>query len=139
MKPLLDFIKGVIIIFLAFIVVLLVSLPHDIIINSIAEGSAKKHIPLGTQAELISIVIVFLAGFFASMLVCALAGTQRKILLMILICLFLFADLFSVFTDLVDTSLFYRIAIVAIVPLEIWAGCRVVKKSRYMTINTLII
>jgi hypothetical protein len=139
LKPLLDFIKGVIIIFLAFVVVLLVNLPHDIIINSITEGSAKKHVPIGTQAELISVVIVFLAGFFASILVCALAGTQRKILLMVLVCLFLFADLFSVFTDLVYTSLFYRIAIVAIVPLEIWAGCSVIKKSRYTMINTLII
>ncbi|WP_205411257.1 hypothetical protein [Mucilaginibacter pineti] len=118
---------------------LLVNLPHDIIINSITEGSAKKHVPIGTQAELISIVIVFLAGFFACMLVCALAGTQRKILLIVLVCLFLFADLFSVFTDLVHTSLFYRIAIVAIVPLEIWAGCGVVKKRKYIMATTLII
>jgi hypothetical protein len=118
------------IIILGFVVIILINLPHDTIINAIGNGTAKNHIPIGMQAEVISAIIIFLAGFLASIVVGLLAGKRRNGLLIILALLFLAADLQAVLTNLVSTSIGYRIAMVAMVPIEVWAGFLVTKKSK---------
>lgn len=122
MKTLLLVLKCIAIIILGFVVIILVNLPHDAIINAFWSGTAKNHLPLGLHAEVLSAIIVFLAGFLSSIVVSLLAGKQRKLLLIILTILFLAADLQAVLTDLGSTSIGYRIAIVALVPIQVWAG-----------------
>jgi len=130
MKPLLVILKSIGVILLGFVVIVLVNSPHDLIINTVSKGTAKNNVPAGTQAELISIGIVFLAGVFATIVVYILGGQQRKKLLVILVILFLLADLTGVFTSLAGTSLFYRIVIIVIIPLEVWVGFLAGKKLK---------
>lgn len=117
------------IVILAFIIIVLVNLAHDPLINTITAGHVKNHIPNGQVSELISLAVVFIAGFLAAMAVSLLAGKQRLLLLAILTVLFLAADLRAVLTDLTTTDLWYRILFVLLVPLEVWAGYRVIKNS----------
>jgi len=122
MKTFTMILKCIGILILSFIVIIIVNSGHDPLINAIVAGHAKDHIPSGQTAELISLAIVFVAGFLAAIVVSLLAGKQRVILLSILTVLFSAADLHAVLTDLAVTDLWYRILTVSTVPLQVWTG-----------------
>jgi len=122
MKTFIIIFKCIGIVILSFIVIIIVNLSHDPLINAIVPGQTKDHIPAGSTAEMISLVVICVAGFLASMVVSLLAGKQRLILLWILLVLFLAADLQAVLTDLALTDLWYRVLTISSVPLQIWLG-----------------
>jgi hypothetical protein len=124
--------KSIGVLLLGYVAVMLVNLPHDRIINGIYPGGAREAVPVTPPAELVSCGILFLAGVAAGVVVYLLGGPRRKVLLLIITGLFLLTDLFAVLGPLANTSLWYRLAVVALVPLEIWVGYAVGKKIRPM-------
>lgn len=124
--------KSIGILLLGFAVIFIVNAPHDFVINTIAKGTARNQIPFGTQAEVISGCFVFVAGILASMLVYLLGGKQRNLLLIILAILFLLTDLSAAFSQSLSiTSIYYRVGIVLILPLEIWIGYFVGRRLKF--------
>ena len=117
---------------LGLLALVTVNFSHDYVINSLAAGSATDHIPLTTQAEIVSVAIVFWSGVAASFLVSLLAGAQQTRLVLILAAVLVLANLAAVGSALAGTSLLYRLALVALVPLQVWVGHLLGKKALYL-------
>lgn len=127
MKTTLSVLKCIGLIILSFVIIVIVNLAHDPLINAVSAGQAKNHIPTGTTAEIISLLVVFIAGLLAAYAVSLLAGKQRIILLVILTVIFVAADLNAVLTDLAQCDVWYRVLVVVLVPAEVWCAYLITK------------
>jgi len=118
----LGILKSIVILILAFIVLSLVNMLHDPLIHFFAENGFVNDIPATPMAQFISICIIFLAGLAAASVVSALSGNMRIVMSVILLVLFLIIDIQAAYGPLANTSLPYRLALVGLVPVEIWIG-----------------
>lgn len=130
MKSFLTLLKCAGVLLLGFAVVFLVNLPHDAVINRLCPGAAWGTVPRTAPAEVLSSGIAFLAGAAAGFLVSLAGGRHRRVLLVVLTGLFLLTDLAAVLGPIAATSVGYRLAVVALVPLEVWVGHKLAQLVR---------
>lgn len=118
----LSVLKYIAIIMLAWVALGMVNMLHDPLIHTFVEDGIVDGIPYGPVAEIISISVIFLAGVVAAFVVSALSGKGRNVMMVILLALFLIIDLQATLRYLANTSLLYRLTMVALVPVQIWWG-----------------